>query len=209
MAAAALLPVCLIAVGADFSGRRAQISDSLRSCLPQASTAADSLKIYYNLYDLGTAGERHQLETPLYLTAKRAGDMRARLDILRLIGNSYLGNDSAQTLVLEEAERLPRSKEQRETATFLRLLRTTTRALYTTTEEKDKWVHEALKLYHSIPEKADTLKQLELLYSVCIYLGAGSRGELFQDYIDKSEEFISSLPYGLYAIRNKIGRAHV
>lgn len=177
-------------------------TDSLYTLLHNATSPADSLRILYNIHDLNTKDENKHLNATLYEVAKRAGNTRAQLDILRIIGNDYLGNDSAQTLVLNEAMTLPHSDEQKETVTFLRLLIVSTRALFTDSDEKQKWMLEALDRYSTRTNKTDRLENLEQLYTVCIYLGSTIQSDLLEKYLEESEEMINALPFGLYALRN-------
>lgn len=67
-------------------------------CHPAAYNIAstDSLKTLYNIHDLGTKEQNRPLNPIIYNVAKRAGNTSARLDILRILGNFYLGNDSAR-----------------------------------------------------------------------------------------------------------------
>ena len=130
------MPACDFACSTDsLLCRLYDKTDSLYTLLHNATSPADSLRILYNIHDLNTKDENKHLNATLYEVAKRAGNTRAQLDILRIIGNDYLGNDSAQTLVLNEAMTLPHSDEQKETVTFLRLLIVSTRALFTDSDE--------------------------------------------------------------------------
>ena len=94
--------------------------DSLRMELKKSYYPQDSLVVLYNMYDAGTNLEKKAMAKMFYKVAKRAGDVKARLDILRNLGNLYLGNDSVQKLILAEAERIPPNPEQKETVMFIR-----------------------------------------------------------------------------------------
>ncbi|MCI9607198.1 MAG: HAMP domain-containing histidine kinase [Muribaculaceae bacterium] len=184
-----------------FASNKAKI-DSLYAILQHTTSPADSLKTLYNIHDLGTKEQNRPLNPIIYNVAKRAGNTSARLDILRILGNFYLGNDSAQQLILDEARSIPPSAEQKETVTFLKLLIEATHALYTDSDTKQRWLIDALDKYSTNKNSSDKLANLEQIYTVCIYLGSTVNGNLLDKYIDESEEMIDGLPYGLYALRN-------
>lgn len=178
--------------------------DSLNTLLAAANTPADSLRILYDIHDLGTKAQNTEINPLLYRVAERAGNTRARLDILRILANHYLGNDSIQSLILDEAMSLPPSGEQKETVTFIKLLIVTSKVLYSDADNKQAWLRDALNRYNHPTDPTDILKSLEHVYTVCIYLGATVKGDMLDRYIDESEELINKLPYGLYALRNML-----
>lgn len=176
--------------------------DSLRMELKKSYYPQDSLVVLYNMFDAGTNLEKKAMAKMFYKVAKRAGDVKARLDILRNLGNLYLGNDSVQKTILAEAERIPPNPEQKETVMFIRLLIVTTNSLMKSTDEKQKFLVDALNKYRELDENTSDLKKIELLYTLCVYLGATVQGDLLDKYLGETESLIGRLPYGLYAFHN-------
>lgn len=176
--------------------------DSLRMELKKSYYPQDSLVVLYNMYDAGTNLEKKAMAKMFYKVAKRAGDVKARLDILRNLGNLYLGNDSVQKLILAEAERIPPNPEQKETVMFIRLLIVTTNSLMKSTDKKQKFLMDALNNYRELDENTSDLKKIEMLYTLCVYLGATVQGDLLDKYLGETEALIDKLPYGLYAFHN-------
>ncbi len=176
--------------------------DSLYAELKEAAYPNDSIMMLYNIFDASSRGEQKKLARNLYSIAKRTNDIEVQLDILRNLGNIYLGNDSAQSLIISEAEKLPSGPEQKETLMFLRLLRVTTNSLMATPEQRQRYMSETLNKYKNRDDNMSALNQLEMLYTLCVYLDAAIQGELLEKYMEESEEMIDKLPFGLYAFKN-------
>ena len=110
--------------------------DSLYAELKEAAYPSDSIMVLYNIFDASSRTQQKQVARSLYSIAKRTNDIEVQLDILRNLGNIFLGNDSVQGIIISEAEKLPSGSEQKETLMFLRLLRVTTNSLMATPEQR-------------------------------------------------------------------------
>lgn len=176
--------------------------DSLNHALAKTTSAADSIRILYNLYDLSSRRQAFELAAQIHDVAKRSGDIKTQSDMLRHLSNLYLSNDSLQATFEAEALKLPPSAEQRETVTFIRMQRVSSGANYGTEEARIKQLRKLLAQNESTPANADLYTRIVNLFSVCAYLGQISKGELLVTYLEELEKLISQLPYQLYAIRN-------
>ncbi|MDE6460867.1 MAG: HAMP domain-containing histidine kinase [Paramuribaculum sp.] len=176
--------------------------DSLYAELKEAPYPNDSMMVLYNIFDASPRQQQKKLARSIYSIAKRTDNLEVQLDILRNLGNIYLGNDSAQSLIISEVEKLPAGPEQKETLMFLRLLKVTTNSLMATPDQRYKYMGEALNKYKNRNDNMTALNQIELLYTLCVYLDATAQGDLLEKYMKESEEKIDKLPFGLYAFQN-------
>ncbi|MBD5241614.1 MAG: hypothetical protein HDS59_05990 [Barnesiella sp.] len=176
--------------------------DSLYAELKEAAYPSDSIMVLYNIFDASSRSQQKQVARSLYSIAKRTNDIEVQLDILRNLGNIFLGNDSVQGIIISEAEKLPSGSEQKETLMFLRLLRVTTNSLMATPEQRHKFIGDVLNKYKNREDNLSAINQLEMLYTLCVYLDATIQGDLLEKYMEESAEKIDKLPFGLYAFKN-------
>lgn len=179
-----------------------QPTDSLLRQLSKATTAADSLPTLLHLYDAADRAEKLHLNHIIYPTARRAGAPESlQLDLLRQIANSYNGNDSIQQIVLREASTHPESTDRQETEAFIRLLMINSQAHRLTDRQREQAISSIIhQLTYDAPD--DQLRQLELYYSLCIYLSQMSRGEVLGEYMSQAEKIILERQWASNAIPN-------
>lgn len=184
------------------AARLSQPADSLLRRLSQATTPADSLQTLLHLYDASDRNGRNNLNHPIYTLAQRANAPESvQLDLLRQISNCYNGNDSIQRIVLNEVKRHPLSPDRRETELFIRLLIIYTTAQDITDDQRDKAISDIIqRITKDLP--ADQLEQLELYYSLCIYLSQMSRGEVLGKYMSQAEKIIRECDWQSQAVPN-------
>lgn len=176
--------------------------DSMRRELKEANYAPDSIMMLYNIFDASSRTEQKKMAKDFYRTASHAGNVKVQLDLLRNFGNLFQKNDSILKLLIEQADSLPPSAEQKETILFLRLLRVSSQSQMSTPEQKRNYLRKTLQKYRENQEKMSDMEQIELLYTLCVYMKDTSEGELLGKYLKETEEKINELPYGLYALRN-------
>lgn len=195
--------------------RRAELSDSLRGALRNAHTAADSMPILYNLYDLqvGVAASRDYAEQ-MYQTACAAHNDNARMEALRMLAQVNLpgkNNDSLRSLQRHRAELLPASALQRETLTFIKLVSLQNRTNTMKDEDRLRLLHNTL-LEFDHDEKADIYRRIEMLFSICIFIHNRANSPLLLDYLKKLKGLIDQLPDEPGALKslyyNLAGRAN-
>ena len=168
------------------------VKDSLLLVLSKASTPQDSIPILYNLYDLAnrTRGNYSHL---IYNAAKHCHNDKVQLDILRNTCNIYLKSDSIMAICQSYAETLPESYEQKETVTFIKVSRTALQVHEASEAEKQKMLQKLIGEYRQ-EKSTDPYGKVLQLYTLCIYLGSTSQGELYMQYIERLEKEIKQLP---------------
>lgn len=182
--------------------RLSQPADSLLRHLSKVTTAADSLPILLHLYDAADRTEKSRLNRIIYPVARRAGAPESmQLDLLRQTANFYNRYVSIQHIVLAEVQTHPDSPDRHESEVFIRLMIINSQARDLTDDQRDKAISAIIqRLTRDLPD--DPLEQLELYYSLCIYLGQMSRGEVLGAYMVQAEKIIRERKWVSNAIPN-------
>lgn len=178
------------------------IIDSLNNELSKVTSPADSIPILYNLFDISPQRAKAAIGEQIYVTAINNHDNETVLDILKNLSNLYLRNDSLQTILINRVNKLPETKQQAATKTFLVLSRASTRASLSSEEDRQAYLLRILNEYQSSDENRTLLQRIEQLFRVCIYLGASTQGTLLGSYMDQLGELIDQLPAGYEPLKN-------
>lgn len=169
------------------------VKDSLLSVLSKANTPQDSIPILYNLYDLANRTDKGNYNHLIFDVAKRCHNVKVQLDILRNTCNINLTSDSVMAICQSDAETLPESYEQKETVTFIKVNRNSLLVRGASEEEKQKTLQKLIGKYKQ-GKSNDPYDNVLQLYTLCIYLGSTSQGELYIQYMEKLEKEIKQLP---------------
>lgn len=191
--------MCIMAVPLPARADNKAISDSLEIKLSKLTTPEDSIKILYDLFDLAPRSGQAPIAEMLYVVAMHSGNTAVQLDALRLLANRYLGNDSLQETVQWRVATMPESKERNATEMFIKLSRIATQANSVGEDIRANRLHEALKNYTTGGNfTADD--EIELLFSICIYMETLTHGDLLTQYLDKLGMLIQDESYTLDAL---------
>lgn len=169
------------------------VKDSLLSVLSKADTPQDSIPILYNLYDLANRTDKGNYNHLIFDAAKRCHNVKVQLDILRNTCNINLTSDSVMAICQSDAETFPESYEQKETVTFIKVNRNSLLVRGASEEKKQKTLQKLIGKYKQ-GKSTDPYDNVLLLYTLCIYLGRASQGELYIQYMEKLEKEIKQLP---------------
>lgn len=187
--------------------RREAIRDSLFRALPKARTAKDSLRIYYNIFDLTSgAANLNIIGDKIYQTAVSARDTTSMFEAIRLIvGNLPTGlaayRDSVLSVQLQRAELLPASPEERETVTFIRIRQIRTKIADMDDEGRMSTLHELLATYDR-DEHVDIYRRIEMLFTICSFLRDRNNSQLLLSYLRELGILVDKLPPYPGAIRS-------
>ncbi len=177
------------------------IKDSLTEKLAEAGSPSDSIPILYDIFDISKRNNRMRLAPHILDVARRAGDLSTQMDMLRHMANFYLYNDSMQTVLIQEAEQLPESDEQKETVAFLKMMHATSQAKYSSDEQRQQRIREILGEMSTI-NTVDIYEQVVMLHTLCAYLGQETQGELLSQYLDRQAKMLNELPGTFPGIKN-------
>lgn len=173
----------------------------LNAVLASAPTAADSMKILSDLFDLHRRAKKDSVGHMLFEASLRAGDASCGLDALRNLGNLHVKSDSLLEADMANAMLFAPSDDRDETLAFLRILHNSAKAMYSSEIEKEQDFHQAMKRLNA-DQNLDIYDRIVLLHAVCVYIGKNSQGDLLSKYIGKLGEMIEHLRPEAYALRN-------
>lgn len=173
-----------------------------RSALAHAHSAADSVPLLYNIFDLSLGNDRVEAATNLYHTARRAGNTKAFLDATRQLANLQHGDTEYLRNLRESIRFIPYSKDKEETMLFIdmRLTRQRIEAI----QNQDTLRNDLEKLiaeYISEPSVDPYVRALQL-YALCIYTERATHGELLIYYYDQLARHIPTMQLPNHAVSN-------
>lgn len=172
------------------SPQRAAYSAIERSRLPQARTAADSLRVYYNLFDLSVADSRSRLADTLLVLARHAGDESSVLDVLRHQANLSFRDHVRLQEIRSELNEFRPSEELTETRLFVDLLALRNR-LDSITQPgaiRDE-LSRRIDLFANEPDESLSGRILQL-YGVCVCMEKVTRGEPLARYMTQLDSMV-------------------
>lgn len=204
-----LLLLTFLLCGAQYGFSNAQkvdeIERQLNQKLAQTGSQQDSIRILYDLFDLVPRKEKLRYSTQLYNLATRMDRNDIRLDLLRQISQlgGALGNaDSVYRYVNEEVSKIPRSREQEETALFIRMRQVAGDARVA---DSKKIAGRIAQLIAEEPKAKDLPLNLRVLrlFTIVEYLtNSGVEGNLLGEYVGMLKERMSQADFQLYALNN-------
>lgn len=187
--------------------QRAEAEAAEVAALAKARTAADSIRILYNIIDLRVdSKQRRQPSEELYRIAfrtRREGDALCALRYLATtVGRNDPKRDSLLRVYAKHASRLPNSADQRETQTFIEVTRLQ-KELMTMPEEKRVPSLKVKLDEFANDSKVDVYRRIEILFTLCLYLSDRANGELLDDYMLELEQILDKLPDEPGALKNQ------
>ncbi len=178
--------------------------DSLRRQLIHVRTAADSVPLLCNLYDVLSRSLSTKLGDTIIGTCMRAGQPSDALDMIRNQANRRMRSDSALTRLREMTLAFPESEERRETLTFINMMQNIRRAQYGDHEERDRLLKEYIETM-TINPPADIYDHVSLLHGICMLISREPSGEMLGAYLDSLSTLVNKLPPSAFSIRNAFG----
>lgn len=202
------LALLVLPARADVIGpeEKARITEQLNNQLKTAKTSADSIHIYYNIFDLQIdAARRMPPLQKIYDIASREHDYSTMLDALRnltvAVSRRDPACDSLLQLYLRRTTMIPVSPEQRETQTFIELNRLQKKLMNMSEPERVASLKKKLVEFDS-DDRVDVYRRIEILYTICMYLQDSTNSQLLLDYLMELDKIIENLPAQPGALRN-------
>lgn len=197
----AAIAIAIVPASAVTSKEKESIVASIHHKLRTIKTSKDSLPYLYDLYDLSDKAGTEKAAKQIYLTAKRAGDNRARLDMLRFFSKAYSKNDSALDIIAKEIATIPKSSDREATRAFNKMLRNGKIAgNYTHAEKVEKL--EKLMSEERQAKNIDIYDRIVTNYIICTLLGSQSQSGLYKRYLAKLGALLDSLPEKSIVLNN-------
>lgn len=183
--------------------RRAAVIDSLEEQLWQRPTAADSVNILFNLFDLGYGKERSTMLARIYDTAATIGDTLSMLDAVKYQANISRQDTLKLASLRKKLSTLGSSARTRETDLFVRLFQAENIIAADTMQERSHHIAQLIQDYQSNPG-TDPYNRIEQLFTLCTYIGRSTRGDLLRQYIGKLDSLVENTDLPAGAVRNLV-----
>lgn len=186
---------------------QSKLRDSLEEQLKAAESADDSLKIYYNLFDIGPRYRSKQLVFPIYDLAVRLGNEEAELDMLRHCANLYQDSTSVMDhcLALAKAKAASGNALAKETLLFVKIMYTVRNMGHGVMVDApiEEYLNNLIARYISNPP-TDPYERFEVIFTICAYMGNLGEGPALENYTEKLHEAMDELPLETGAVRNAV-----
>lgn len=201
---AGILTAAILLLSPTVRADKAELLDSLTTELSKASTAADSVPLMYNIFDLSERKNQANIAWQLLDISERTGDETLGLNMLRNLANLYLRNDSIFSMLEKKCMEFPESEDRTSTATFIALRRAEYIARCAPETERLEKIKEVIQQYRNEFHDASPYERVRQLGSLCILLGNNAHMALITKYIDQSVAEINTIPASDIALRNVI-----
>lgn len=198
-----IIPAFILSMKAQNYSNTAK-SDSIKSVLAATTTAADSVSLLYDLYDLSHPDSQRQILRTLFYTSLRAGDEKAILDAARRYSISYLGSDSAFNKVKNIIISRPESRERDETLLFMNIQRVANTVPDMNDDDRLQLIAKLITEEDDFNDELHPEQKLDhllKLYTLVIYLSNEFNSSLLPEYLDKLSDMIGDVD--LYTLHNQ------
>ncbi len=170
--------------------------------LKSMTTARDSLRVLYYLFDLSDREGQKKYAWDIYNTAGRAEDVNVQLDMLRNLGTFYARNDSIVETLLMLTDKIPNEEAKASTRTFILNQQISLKSRQPDDTKLQSMLLDSITNSHNLKGK-DIYDRLSLLYQIIQYLGVDADGVLFKECLDTYGELIENLPASDYPLKNQ------
>lgn len=189
------------------SEERARLQEYLNDELSKAGTARDSLRLMYDLFDLGPRSVSKKLIFPIYDLAVKTGDEESEMDMLRQCANMYLDSLSIldRCLALAKAKAGPGNDLAKETELFIKMMYTVRNMGHGVNIDApiENKLNGLIARYISNPP-TDPYERFEVLFTISAYLGNLGEGATLEDYSAKMRDAMAELPLQTGSVRNAV-----
>ncbi len=182
-------------------GRQALIEKYTKQ-LQTATSARDSVRILYYIFDLGDRNTQKQVAWQLYNTAGRADNLNAQLDMLRNLGALFAYDDSTVNVLLNLADNIPNEESRAATRTFILNQQISRKSRNPNDTQLQAMLLDSITKSHNLEGK-DIYDRISILYQIIQYLGVDADGVLFKECLDTYAALIEDLPVSDYPLKNQ------
>lgn len=167
-------------------------ADILIARLDSCSTASDSLKVLYDVFDVLPTSKKSEVGWKILDVAERSWDQDAAQDILRQLSVLQVRNKSALDSLYLISERLPDGEDKKSTQLFINVQRAMNEVSYLSPEERQKVLLKYVK--EDLTPKNDLYDNILDLYRVVLFMRYSSQGNMYMEYLSRLEDMIDQLP---------------
>lgn len=171
--------------------------------LSTLTTARDSLRVLYYLFDLSKRDDQKKIAWQIYETAGRAQDLNAQMDMLRNLAVFNNTKDTVINKLQHLADQIPNPEARAATKTFIFNQQVNFRTGVLEDEKKlSDILLDSIINAHNL-KGHDVYDRIALLYQIIQYIGTEAEGSLFDEYMDKYAKLIDQLPDSDYPLKNQ------
>ena len=170
--------------------------------LKELTTARDSLRVLYYLFDLSNRQGQEEIAWQIYETAGHAQDNNAQIDMLRNLSVFHHRNDSMINEIQKLADQIPNSDARHATKTFIFNQQVSTKSANPNDNSFSVMLLDSIVNSHDL-QGHNVYDRIALLYQIMQYIGVESEGSLFTETLDKYAELIDQLPESDYPLKNQ------
>ncbi|MDE7350384.1 MAG: hypothetical protein K2N25_04905 [Muribaculaceae bacterium] len=179
-----------------------QLYEQYDTELETATTARDSIRILYNMFDLSARKGQLLHGWQILDISERAGDINAKIDMLRTLGTFYPGDDSIVGVLLKRTEEIPNEASRASTRTYILnqyFMRKNRQADNPMVQEM---LLDSIMKSHNLNDR-DIYDELSVIYQILMFLGVDAEGVLFRESLETYEELIRQLPMSDYPLKSQ------
>ena len=191
-----------ISVFADVKPGKQDLIDKYTNQLKTITSATDSLRILYYIFDLSDRKNQTRIAWDIYYTAKRAENVNAQLDMLRNLSNFYANNDSVVDRLLNMTNDIVNEESKAATRTYIINQHINRKSRFPNDTELQTMLLDSITKSHDLQGK-DIYDKLSLLYQIIQYLGVDADGVLFKECLDTYADLVENLPASDYPLKNQ------
>lgn len=174
-----------------------ELIDSVNQKLACATTLTDSLRLYYDLFDLTTIYDTQELADTILSLALRAGDEYATYDILRRLVRINRENETLSLKYENIIKEMKPSEQQLNTFLYARI-NNTIHAVRNSDKNKNKERIDSLIARARKEKGASVYTRLEVLFAMCAFLEDQSHMKLLSRYTAETDsilgQFVNHIP---------------
>lgn len=166
------------------------------------TTARDSVRVLYYLFDLSSRKQQKEIAWQIYETAGRAEDVNAQMDMLRNLAVFNQRNDSIINILESLADKIPNEDARASTKTFIFNQQVSYKSRHPDDSNLSTMLLDSIVNSHNLQGK-DVYDRIGLLFQIIQYIGAEAEGSLFVECLEKYAELIDRLPDSDYPLKNQ------
>lgn len=170
--------------------------------LGRLTTARDSLRVLYYLFDLSDRNGKKKIAWQIYETAERANDINAQIDMLRNLGVLFHRNDTIIDSLQKLTSHIPNIDARNATKTFIFNQQVSTKSANPDDNSFSVMLLDSIVNSHDL-RGHNIYDRIALLYQIIQYIGVEAEGPLFTETLDKYAELIDQLPESDYPLKNQ------
>ena len=191
-----------ISASAGIQPGKKPLYDKYEKQLATTTSARDSVRILYYLYDLSDRRGQKKLAWDIYFTAGRAENVTAQLDMLRNLATFNAADDSVINRLLSLTDEVSNEYSRSATRTFILNQQLSRKSRRPDDTSFQKMLLDSITKSHDL-EGSDIYDKMSLLYQIIQYLGVDADGVLFKECLDRYGALVEQLPASDYPLKNQ------